>query len=200
MSGRSEFASVALGLGMIAGVVLLLWQAIAGIGRWLSTLQSDVAAATVAASATVLVGVLGVLLSQWFTKGREIAEAHRAKKVELYRSFIQVMLKHLKEAKDRTGDSGDLTPNEEVVDFFRGFAGDLMLWGSPEVVRRFQRFRTLSARGNEDVLLAVDDLLRAMRSDLGNRTWTLPRGSLIKILLTDPERLDEVLAKRKAKK
>jgi hypothetical protein len=50
----------------------------------------SVAAAVIGAMATILVGIGGVLLTQAQTKKREIADAHRPRKVEIYQDFLEI--------------------------------------------------------------------------------------------------------------
>ena len=66
-----------------------------------------------------------------------------------------------------------------------------MLWGSPGVLSAYNSFR--AAGEDPKVILLVDDLLQAMRKDLGLSNWGLGRGDLMKMLLTDPEKVDEIL-------
>ena len=82
----------------------------------------------------------------------------------------------------------------ELEEFFSPYTKDLIVWGAPNVILSFQRFKT-GAMGRSAVenLLAVDDILWAFRVDLGNSNRGLCRGDLIKILLRDPEKVDELL-------
>lgn len=66
---------------------------------------------------------------------------------------------------------------------------------SPAVIRAYTAFRNTGT--NPDIVLRIDDLLQAMRKDLGNSCWTLNRGDLIKLFITDPENLDVLMKPRK---
>ena len=49
------------------------------------------------------------------------------------------------------------------------------------------------------MLLIMDDIMQAMRKDLGLSNWGLVRGDLMKMFLTDPETLDKMLVEETAK-
>jgi len=71
-----------------------------------------------------------------------------------------------------------------------------MLWGSPKVLNAYTAFRKAGQEENPQVIILVDDILRAMRRDLGLSNWGLQRGDLVKMLLTDPEKVDAMLKER----
>lgn len=82
----------------------------------------------------------------------------------------------------------------ELNDLFFSFTGDVIVWGSPSVIRAYSAFRSIGA--DPKIILRVDDLLQAMRKDLGNSNWGLSQGELIKLFVTDPEKLDELTSKK----
>jgi hypothetical protein len=71
----------------------------------------------------------------------------------------------------------------------------VIVWGSPAVIRAYAAFRNTGA--SPDIVLRLDDLMQAMRKDLVNRNWTLNRGDLIKLFITDPEKFDELMSPTK---
>ncbi len=179
------------GLILIAVAILAAAWVLRAAFDWISSQDSQVVAASIAFLGTVTAGIGAVVISQQRTKSREIAEAHRQIKTEMYASFIEEIVGAMRKGAGKP----DLSPRvqKHLEDFFFDFTTKAMMWGSPGVLRAYTRFRRTD--GSPDIVLMVDDVLRAMRKDLGLSNRGLARGDLIKLLITDPETLDEVLAK-----
>jgi hypothetical protein len=184
-----------LGLAVLALVVsLLLWMV---IHLWdaLLSIDKEITATIIATSGTILVAVGTLVYSQRRAKERDIAEAHRARKVEIYSEFMKMIvdvLRHTK-AKERRADLPDLPSN--VEEFFYKFTQESIVWASPGIIQGWHRFKVASQTGNVDVLLLIDDILREIRRDLGNSNKGLGRGHLIRLFINDPEKLDQALRK-----
>lgn len=72
------------------------------------------------------------------------------------------------------------------------FTKDLIVWGSPRVIKSYYNFRDTQ---NTDVhiIVKLDEMLREIRRDLGNSNRGIKKGDLIKLFITDPEKMDEFL-------
>lgn len=70
------------------------------------------------------------------------------------------------------------------------------MWGSPAVIKAYTAFR--STGSDPHIVFRLDDLMQAMRKDLGNSNWGLARGELIKLFITDPETIDPLLTHTKS--
>lgn len=182
------FTTLALFGVAIYGSYLLIRQVVIEI----TELDEKVSVAVIAACATVFASVATVVYTQQRTKAREIDNSHRPQKVEIYKNFMEkAVVEVLRASKEKRFDTPEF--QKELEELFFKFTGDLMVWGSPAVIRAYSRFR--SAGGSPDVVLLMDDMLQAMRKDLGNSNWGLSRGDLIKLFLTDPENLEKLLKK-----
>jgi len=156
----------------------------------LLSIDKQVAASMVVASGTVLAAVGVALYSQRRTKEREIAEAHRPQKIEIYKSFMLTISEVLKRTKDKEADNSSEAFAKDYFEFFVSFTRDLIVWGNPSVIKAYDNFRRGSS-SEAGVLLLLDDILREIRKDLGNSNWGIKRGDLVKLFLSDPERLEE---------
>ena len=73
---------------------------------------------------------------------------------------------------------------------------DLVIWGSDDMLRQFRAFReaTLKQAAGKaqplETLLAVEDLLMAIRKDAGHKNKGLKRGSILRLFINDLPRLD----------
>lgn len=176
-------------IAVIVGVPYLLWVILA----WTFSQKSQVAVAIIAAAATVLAGLGAVALSQQRTKTREIAESHRPQKIDLYTRLIKKVMEVIHKHKDDKSEDA-LVKDTELEQFFQDFTTDLVLWGSPSVVRAYSKSRDASKKASSpSSIVLMDDVIRAMRRDLGHSDWLLQRGELIKTFLRDPEELDRLL-------
>lgn len=193
---RSILAFV-VALIFVIGIGCALWAACAAALSWITAQDSQIAAAIIAFAGTVIVGIGAVVIGQQRSKSREIAESHRPKKIELYNNFILTMIDILRKHKG-TGGEG-LENDKDIEDFFYKFTAEVVLWGSPGVLRHYATFRNLGQEENPNVVLIMDDIMQAMRKDLGLSNWGLARGDLMKMFITDPESLDKLLAKTSAK-
>jgi hypothetical protein len=134
---RATLLNTLLGL---ACLVAIAWALIALGGYLISTflgLNPNVAAAMVAAFATVTVSVLTVVVGKRLEAEALITKEHREKKVPVYEDFIQFWFKHLFAAK--SGES-PLT-DEEAVRFLSNYTQRIMVWGSDEVIAAWVKFR-----------------------------------------------------------
>ena len=175
---------------ILAALFGLVW--LAGLTlSWIMGQDSQIAAAAIAFAGTVIAGIGAVVISQQRTKARELAEAHRPIKIELYTDFITQVVGLMRTGVGKS--ALDRNAQMELEEFFFDFTTKVMLLGSPMVLNAYSAFR--GAVEDPKVILLVDDVLQAMRKDLGLSNWSLERGDLMKMLLSDPEKLDEVLRK-----
>ena len=81
MRRLNTIIAVIIALAIIVGVLYGLWLGVRAFGTLISSQESQVAAAIIAACATVFVGLGAVVFSQQRSKTREISESHRPKKI-----------------------------------------------------------------------------------------------------------------------
>ncbi len=155
------------------------------------SLDTGVVAAIIASAATVLVSVFSLIYNQRQTKEREIAESHRPKKIKLYKRFMdEAIVGALRLAEKEDGKSiYDKELQQHLKNFFLQFTADLIAWGSPQVIRAYKEYR--KSPNSPYILFKVDDMLRAIRQDLGHSNRGIHSGDLIKLFLSDPDKLKE---------
>ncbi len=170
----------------IGAVVLIV---IAGAAYWLlswlaevfGALNPTVAVGIIAASATVLVSVISVLLSKRLEHQTSIQKEIRERKVPVYEKligFIFRVFKGIKENKPIT--------EQEMLDFMMEFTQNIIVWGSDEVIDAFHKFRVASMSGEQaNILFIVEDILLAIRKDLGHKNKNLIRGKILSLFVND---------------
>lgn len=194
MAKHSDKLMALLGLAILAGAAYGLFSAV----RWTITgligLDEKLAAAIIAACTTFLVSVATVVYTQQKTKSREIDNSHRPQKIEIYKQFMdKAVVGLLRSSKQKKIESPEV--QKVLEDLFFKFTGDVIVWGSPEVIKAYSAFRATGA--DPQIVVRLDDLMQAMRKDLGNSNWGLARGDLIKLFITDPESIDPLIAAQK---
>jgi hypothetical protein len=178
---RKAYIGLVITLTVIAGALFAVWLGLAA-------LDSAVATAVVAASATVLISVISLLVSKSWEQRRAIEEAHREHKRAIYEEFMGFWFSTI------TNPASGLDPptEEEIQRFTALFTQKLILWASSDLLTRYNAFRmTASVLTADDAetsplpLLAFEDVLYAIRRDLGHPKEDLAPGDLLRLFIND---------------
>ncbi len=170
----------------ILGLLLLCIIIFAG---WLfiqSLLEADpgITAAVIGAIAVMIAG----MWSHYSNRRREINSRHFIEKKNAYMHLITLIFDIMKATKEKVEFKEEIML-ERLIEFKR----ELMVWGDQKVIEALHNFENKSATLSNDkessaTLLVVDDLLRAIRKDLGHNDSQLKEGSLVGMLLIAEER------------
>lgn len=83
---------------------------------------------------------------------------------------------------------------EEMLTFIKKFTPSFMVWGSDDVLAAWSRFRRLSitamSKDPAESLWAFEDLILAIRKDLGHSNRGLTRGVVLGLFVND---IDSIL-------
>lgn len=180
MNKIQKFVSAVLLIALAA----LCYFALKEIVIWFRHLDASIAATLT----TALFGLLGLWYAQWHSKSRDIAESHRASKIEVYSTFFDIVEKFQAQDVNKEDLNEGSLPDWLRNDFAKLNRG-LILWASPNVISAWLKFRTVSSSGG-NILLAMDTMYKAIRKDLGNSNFGLNAGDLIRIGLKDPNELE----------
>ena len=184
-----------LGLFLIAGILYALWVAVYFFITSLTSADPKISAAIIGAMTTIFVGIAAVIITQRQIKLREIEEAHREKKVEIYHKFLGTVTSLIAGQNDQV--TIEAPTEQELIDYLVEFKTEILLWGSPKVIKAQLEFERISGSGG-DVLTAVNNLYKAIREDIGLSNAGLNDLELIKIFLKDPDELDKIRASNNA--
>jgi hypothetical protein len=177
-----------LGLVLLAVLVWAGYRVAAFSFGWFSSLRSELATAIVAAAATVIVSILSISGNKIFDRRATIEHEARLKKVPVYEQLISFLFGVLHQGKagyPALTDAGTIRNYVEITE-------NIIVWGSDSVVKAFGDFRVASLSPGEGqsfprLLIALEDLMLAVRKDLGYKNKKLNRGDLLRIFINDLE-------------
>ena len=130
-------------------------------------------------------GIVVVMLTQYWTKKREVQASIRLRQSEVYSEFMANTIVKLTRALKH--DQFQQATNIDLQDYMIGFAGDLIIWGSSNVIHAYRRFQvvgTVSASNAKEFLSSLDNLLLEIRTDLGHDNKDLKEYDLYDLFLS----------------
>lgn len=171
--------SIATVLGLCSLLVVVVQQA----GTFLRAINSDLGVALVASSATIIVSVISVLVAKWAERRSRAEEHQREKKVPIYEKIVTFVFRVAFAEKLHQ----EMPSEAEMMKFFADLTPELVSWSSPAVIKAFVKFRTGDGQGF-DIMWRVEDLLKAIRSDLGHSDSRLVKGDLLRLFINDVDK------------
>ncbi len=175
-----------IGLGIVTGAnwVFLLVQQI-------STLDTVLIIALISGSITIL----GLIVNSIISVALKASEHRNKTKAELrvkmekpYSEFISLIFDMMKSTK-QSGQMGE----GEVLERMIGFSKEVTLYGSNKVVKRWAKYRTSADKLTPlENLTQMENILFAIREDLGMRKRGMKRGDILSLFIND---IQEVLKK-----
>ena len=180
---------VILALAFLAFLAWGLIRVLIGLASWIGGLDSDVAKAVVAAGATVLASVLALVGSKAYEARSAVRQDLRVKKTPIYEDIVTTLYRVMFASML---DEAPLS-EKELTKFFAQTTERLTIWGSDSLLKSWGRWKT-QVGDPEKGLFTFEDLLLAIRKDLGHRNRGLQRGSILRLFVTD---IDDYLKKQK---
>lgn len=182
-------------LVLIIGIVFILKYLILFIGKgiessfaFLKRVATNVEAIIIVAFITGAVSIIGVVFTSVISKIIDYNQKRRdylyQKREEPYSNFVEMVYK-LQESTKKGGGYGQ---NEMLLDMLK-FSRKLTLWGSNRVIKKYLKFRDQSinqSKPPQDILFVMEDIIYAMRKDLGLKR--MKKGNLLAIFINDIER------------
>lgn len=185
---KKESWSALLGFVIIGVSMYGLWVVIEFFISALVSSDPKISAAILGAMATIFVGIAAVVITQRQTSLRDREEAHRAKKIEIYAKFLKTIQSMMSGVNNNI--STQAPTDKELVNYLADYKSDVILWGSPQVIRAQLEFQRVSRDGG-NIFLAVDNLHKAIREDIGLSNKGLNKLELVKMYLADPDEVND---------
>ncbi len=186
-ASRTDWRSAGVGFLLLGVLVALVGWLVWSLWNAVTSLPAQVGAAAVTASATVLVSVVSLIVAKYFEGQRDIKQEHRRQKLPVYEEFISFMFDLLWSKKL---GKGSITPID-IERFAADFAKRMLLVGSDDVLKHYMSFREVSASGGSTGIRPIvewENLVYAMRRDLGHANKGLKQGQLLSLFINDVQK------------
>jgi hypothetical protein len=177
---------VALGIAVLAGCLWIAYAVLSATATWLVGLKSELATAIVAAAATLMVTLLSLILSKYYERKGEINRENRLKKVPAYEHLMTFMFRILQQGKP----GFEKLKDDDMIRTYVSLTEQMIIWGSDDVLMAFSKFRVSSLVMDEPggllrLLVDFEDMLLAIRKDLGYNNKGVTRGTVLHLFLND---------------
>jgi len=192
---KQTLGSMLMLIVVLASLAAFLWFVIQQIGN----LDSNVAAAAIGATATVMVSAFAIFLGRYFERRRDLEAAAREKRIPLYEDFIEFWFRQL--YADRLGEQP--ASKQELMKVMVDFTRVATVWASDEVILKWKEVRmrfailealreALQEAGAEpegtaavEPLFVFEEFLMSIRRDTGYPKTKLAKGDLLGMFIDD---------------
>lgn len=177
-----QVAAWALVLAVVAAIAFVLWLIIS----WFLGLPVQTQTPVAAFTGLLLVPIITFATTRQLERRRLLDAALREKKTILYDEMIKGLLSMFNLGKAKKN-------NFDILRFYATITPRLMTYGSRGVIKAWTGFRLGAAHADGNPIRTMslfEDVLKAMRKDLGHSTFTQLRGELLKLFVNDIDRID----------
>jgi len=175
-------------LSLILGIIVLLLIILATSWILVSIIPSLSTEFTVGIITAALT-IISIFVSKNVEQNTLIKNELRQKKIPVYEEYIKFLFKILESQK-----AGKSLNEQELTEFMLKFIQELLVWGADDVVIAFLKFKQASNSQHDDpnaILFATEDLLLAIRRDLGHSNKDFSKGTLLGLFIVDIDKLKQ---------
>jgi hypothetical protein len=188
MNKLKSICQVLLGLMIIMAGIYGIWFIVKKSLSTLFSINPSLAAVMATAAATIMVSVVSVLISKHFERKAIIELEHRQKKIPIYEKLITLIFQAV--FADKLKDQALV--QDQIDESMRNITKELVIWGSSSVVKAFSKLRIILATGVQkkptDIMFPVENVLFAIRKDLGHKDRGVKSGDILVLFATDIEK------------
>ncbi|MCY4531542.1 MAG: hypothetical protein OXC84_04330 [Gammaproteobacteria bacterium] len=134
-----------------------------------------------------MIGVVSAgIIANVSAKKREIEARHFNEKREGYKAFVDMIFDSLMAEKRGKKPPTERQMREKIIEYKKM----LLIWADSDVIKTWNKFeiKGINKIDNEATLKLWDELLRAMRKDLGKDDSQFKKGELFSLLLTSEDK------------
>lgn len=190
-----KILGILLLLGSLLSLIYGLYFFVAKLWELFASLDPKLGAGLVTAFAAVIVSVGSVVGTKYLEKKAEIRAQLREKKIPTYEKLMDFMFK-MTIGERLNGKK--LSANEKQV-LLTEIVQELIVWGSDDMIHAFYNFRQGILTNNENIvnnkelsdhkglptLYLIEEMLIAIRKDLGHKNAGVKRGKILGMLIND---------------
>ena len=185
MSPKSKTTlPILLGFGLLGLSAWGLYKLVLVIWRIFATVNPTLGAGIIAASATVIVSVISVLVAKRIEQKTEIQKELRDRKTPVYEELVAFIFRIT--FAEKLGQAA--VTESEMIQNMAKFTEKLVIWGSDDLVQAWYKFRMEAVDGKTEgvnAAFSVEEILYAIRQDLGHANKNLGKGKLLGLFIND---------------
>ena len=182
-------ASVAIS----GGLIWLVYRMLAAAVDWLVGLESDIATAIIAAAATLAISLVSIAVNRHFDNRAKIKQDNRSKTIPVYEHLIGLIFSIMAAVREKKVKERE----KRLVTDFAKCTEELIIWGSDDVLKAFGDYRDASLAFADDppagskpdtaaTLSLLEQIIKAVRQDLGHKDRQLEDGDLLRLFINFP--------------
>ena len=189
--GPSRTRRIVHALPGLVVLALIVWGLYAGTKSLIGAIteaESSVAAAFIAAAVAVVGSVISLAVGKAYETRAAIRNDLRQKKTPVYEDIVHTLLYDVMFAK-MLGKEPPAQP--QLMEFFARITEKLTIWGSDDVLRVYGEFKSNPATVNDPTqsIFMFEDLLLAIRKDLGHQNRGVGRKAILRLFVTDIDKV-----------
>lgn len=148
-------------------------------------MNSDVLIAVITVSGTILISVIGLIISRYLQQKREQEVAHRDKKTEMYDKYLKEIFDLFPNIRDKKHTDHP----EKLTLFLRDFQRKLILWANPDTIKSYAEWNKELTTPPQRVkaIIKMIDFFLSIRKDLGHGNKGIKREQIAGLFLRNPE-------------
>lgn len=174
------------GIGKVLQFILalLILAVLTGAVGWLLYESVSKAPGVIAAIVTGLAALLTLIFQRYQERKRDLEQQRRELLAPIYEELIE---KLMKAARSEVSE-------DEITVFFNQLSEKLLLWGPDAIINAYNTWRRASVEegGPLAAILSVEDLILALRKDLGHDDKNLKCGDLLQVFINIKEYDEEL--------
>lgn len=182
---------------LLCGLALITWIVFQGFVA-LAGVLPGASFAPVAVLVTGLLSLFGTLAVAYISyrsllnskvveKQKDLDQELRKEKAPTYEEFVAFLFKIMRNQEARKPMS-----DQQMIEFVLKFNQRLLVWGGDSVIRAWSNFKLGASAGETTKLVfSIEDILFAIRADMGHSNEGLKRGDLSAIFINDIQTLLE---------
>lgn len=184
---RSNFAPLAFGVALLGLAIFIIFKVFQFLWKIFAEVNPTVGAGIVAATATVIVSVVSVLVAKRLEQKSLVIREHRERKTPIYEEIVKLIFRFAFSEKIGL----EALTEQELIKKMAWITENLVIWGSDDLLLAWSKFRKFSTQSEEipnfQVLFEVESLLLAIRKDLGHSNKGIKRGEILGLFINDIE-------------
>lgn len=185
-----------IGFGILGLIGYGIFKSLVWFYNQVLSIDPRISAALITGLLAIIATSLSITIPKYLEKKMEIEEHLRDKKSQTYKELVELLFKILMDKK-----INDPVIEKEIIKITSKFTENLILWGSEEVITSYKSFRMYFINHhagknlNIEAIRALENLLLAIRKDMGHKNRNLKDGDILSLFIND---IDEILEKLKA--